>query len=188
VRIVSLRPEDVAVVQQVAGLLVDGFQEHEPDAFPDLESAFREVRRSFGDGRLSRVALDSGGVAVGWIGGIRQYRGRVWELHPLVVRPDRQGQGIGRALVADFEEQARERGALTIWLGTDDTDGQTSLAGVELYPDVLGHAARIRNVRRHPYEFYQRLGFVVVGLMPDANGRGKPDIYMAKRVTSEFAP
>lgn len=57
------------------------------------------------------------------------------------------------------------------------------MSGVELYPDVLGHATRIRNVRGHPYEFYQRLGFAVVGLMPDANGWGKPDIYMAKRVT-----
>jgi hypothetical protein len=31
---------------------------------------------------------------------------------------------------------------------------------------------------------YQKLGFVIVGVMPDANGPGKPDIYMAKRVSS----
>lgn len=182
-RIVDLRPEDDTVVRAVAGLLVDGFREHEPDAFPNLEAGLREVRKSFAEGRLSRVALDEAGVAVGWIGGIRQYRGRVWELHPLVVRPDRQGQGIGRALVADFEERVRERGGITIWLGTDDTDNQTSVSDVEVYPDVLGHAVRIRNLRGHPFEFYQKLGFFVVGLMPDANGWGKPDIYMAKRVT-----
>jgi aminoglycoside 6'-N-acetyltransferase I len=61
-------------------------------------------------------------------------------------------------------------------------DGRTSVGGVELYPDVLGHAKRIRNLGGHPYEFYEKLGFVVVGVLPDANGRGRPDIFMAKRV------
>ena len=29
---------------------------------------------------------------------------------------------------------------------------------------------------------YQKCGFVIVGVVPDANGPGKPDILMAKRV------
>ena len=61
----------------------------------------------------------------------------------------------------------------------------TTLSGVDLYPNVLAHLANIRNLRGHPYEFYQKLGFVLVGVMPDANGPGKPDIYMAKRVARE---
>ena len=32
----------------------------------------------------------------------------------------------------------------------------------------------------HPFLFYRRLGYVVTGIMPDANGPGKPDIYMSK--------
>jgi aminoglycoside 6'-N-acetyltransferase I len=182
VRIVDLRPGDAALVRQVAELLVEGFREHEPEAFPDMGVALAEVRRSFDQERLSRVAVATSGAALGWIGGIRHYRGRAWELHPLVVRPDRQRLGVGRALVRDLEERVHERGAITIWLGTDDVDAQTSHSGVDLYPDVLSHAARIRNLRGHPYEFYQKLGYVVVGVLPDANGRGRPDIFMAKRV------
>jgi aminoglycoside 6'-N-acetyltransferase I len=184
VTIVDLRPDAARLIREVAAILVAAFRESEPDAFPDLASGLDEVRQSVAPERLSRVALDEHGTAVGWIGGIPQYRGRVWELHPLVVRPDRQRQGVGRALVADLEVRVRERGGLTVWLGTDDVDARTSVSGIDLYPDVLGHAARIRNLRDHPYGFYEKLGFVVIGLMPDANGRGKPDIYMAKRVAA----
>jgi aminoglycoside 6'-N-acetyltransferase I len=42
------------------------------------------------------------------------------------------------------------------------------------------HIVSIRNLKRHPYEFYQKLGYVIVGVIPDANGPGKPDILMAK--------
>jgi aminoglycoside 6'-N-acetyltransferase I len=106
----------------------------------------------------------------------------VWQLDPLVVRPDSQGRGIGQALVADFEAQVRSRGGLTLWLGSDDVDGMTSLAGVDLFPHVLDYLARIRNLWRHPFEFYQKLGYAIVGALPDANGLGKPDIFLAKSV------
>jgi aminoglycoside 6'-N-acetyltransferase I len=122
---------------------------------------------------------------LGWVAGIKQYNGNVWELHPLVVRSDCRGKGIGRALVAELEDQVRERGGLTLWLGTDDEDNMTTLAGVNLYPNVFEHIARIKNLRGHPYEFYQKCGFVIVGVVPDANGLGKPDIYMAKPVRGE---
>jgi aminoglycoside 6'-N-acetyltransferase I len=88
----------------------------------------------------------------------------------------------GASLVDDFEEQVRLRGGLTIYLGTDDENDRTSLGGVDLYLDPLGAAARIQNLGRHPFEFYRKVGFVIVGVLPDANGYGKPDIFMAKRV------
>jgi aminoglycoside 6'-N-acetyltransferase I len=100
----------------------------------------------------------------------------------MVVRADRHGQGVGRALVADLEAQVRTRGGLTIMLGTDDEDGMTSLAGADLYTDLWQQIANIRNLKGHPYEFYQKCGFSIIGVIPDANGRGKPDILMAKRV------
>lgn len=173
--------DDVAMIDAVAALLVAGFAEHWPDAWPDHEAAVAEVRESLAPGRISRVAVDADGTVLGWIGGIHEYA-YVWELHPLVVRKDRQGQGVGRALVHELEARVRERDGLTLRVGTDDESNQTSLGGVDLYPDPLQHLAAIRNFQRHPYEFYQKLGFVLAGVIPDANGFGKPDIFLTKRV------
>lgn len=160
--------------------MVDGFAANWPGSWPDLASALDEVRESFGEGRISLVALDDAGAALGWIGGVSRYSGHVWELHPLVVAVGHQGGGIGRALVSALEERVRQRGGLTMMLGTDDVSGQTTLANVNLLPSVWEHIVRIRNLRRHPYEFYQKLGYAIIGAIPDANGLGKPDILMAK--------
>ena len=181
VSIADLDPGDEEAVRQAAVLLVEGFGNDWPDAWPDMDAALKEVRECCGEDRIIRVAVDEDGDVLGWIGGIPSYGGNVWELHPLVVRPDLQRRGIGRALVADLEERVRERGGLTLWLGTDDETGMTTLSGIDLYPNVLDHLANIQNLRGHPYTFYQRLGFSIIGAMPDANGPGKPDIYMAKR-------
>ena len=97
-RIRTLRAEDRKAVEQVASLLLEGFKEHHPTAWPDMESALKEVKESFGQDRLSRIAVDDSGAVLGWIGGIRQYDGNVWELHPLVVRASHQRTGIGRVL------------------------------------------------------------------------------------------
>jgi aminoglycoside 6'-N-acetyltransferase I len=89
--------------------------------------------------------------------------------------------------VEDLEARARGRGAHTLWLGTDDEDDMTTLSGVDLYDDLPGHLERIRDLKGHPYGFYQKCGFVIAGVVPDANGPGKPDILMAKRVTRELS-
>jgi aminoglycoside 6'-N-acetyltransferase I len=180
--ITNLNPTDEHLILQIAEMLVAGFAEHWPDAWPDLDSAVEEVRASFAAERISRVALDEQGNAIGWIGGIEQYDGNVWELHPLVVRQDQQRQGIGRALVMDLEACVRERGGLTLWLGTDDEQHLTSLGGADLYQNLWEQIANIKNLGGHPYEFYQKLGYAITGVMPDANGPGKPDIFMAKPI------
>jgi len=110
------------------------------------------------------------------------YGGRVWELHPLVVSGSHRRRGIGRALVEDLERLVAARGALTLWAGSDDENNETTLSGRDLYPDIPESIRTIRNLGDHPYEFYLRLGFRIAGVLPDANGRGKPDIFLAKRV------
>lgn len=182
IQIIDLTLENQSLIHQCAQLLVDGFTVMAPDGWPTLESGLEEVGECLEPGYICRVAVDESGAAVGWIGGRPAYNGNVWELHPLVVRPDQQRQGIGRALVQDLEVQVKARGGLTISLGTDDQNDLTSLGGVDLYPDPLAHLRQIRNLHGHPFEFYQKLGFVLIGVLPDANGFGKPDIFMAKRV------
>lgn len=93
-----------------------------------------------------------------------------------------QGQGVGRALIVDFEEQVRLRGGLTITLGSDDEDNMTSLSDVDLYENLWDQVKNIRNLKGHPFEFYQKLGYIITGVVIDANGLGKPDIIMSKRV------
>lgn len=181
-QIIDLTPDNTLAIQQTAQVLFEAFREHWPHAWPTLEDAVEEVRESFAEDRVSRVALDDDGNVLGWIGGICQYDGNVWELHPLAVSVTARGQGVARALVNDLEAVVKARGGITLWLGTDDEDNQTSLAGANLYPNVWEHITTIKNLRRHPFEFYQKLGFVIVGVLPDANGLGKPDIFMAKRV------
>jgi len=180
--IVSLLPKNNHLIQQAAQLLVDAFRGHWPDAWPTLEDGLKEVYEMLQTERICRVAVDEQGNLLGVIGGIPQYDGHVWELHPLAVQPNMQGKGIGRALVEDFEEHVRSKDGLTITLGTDDEDNMTSLSGVDLYESLWDKVKNIRNLKNHPFEFYQKMGYVITGVMPDANGVGKPDIPMSKRV------
>ncbi|MSP22717.1 MAG: GNAT family N-acetyltransferase [Dehalococcoidia bacterium] len=187
VTIADLGGTEEPAIDEAARLLVAASRDHSPTR-PDVTIALGEVRDSLELGRVSRIARDTRGRVVGWIGAIPQYDGHVWEVHPLAVLPECQRGGIGRALLADLERRAAEHGVTTLWLGADDEDGRTSLAGANSYPDPISALAAIANLDGHPFEFYQKCGFALAGMLPDANGLGKPDIFLAKRVTSEVRP
>lgn len=177
----SLRSQPSSVLEAAAEMLVFDFSE--PSGWKEIASAREEVATVLRDGFA--LGLMAEGRLAGWIGGLPQYGGRVWELHPLVVRKEERGRGFGRALVEAFESEAERRGALTATLGADDDTGMSSLAGVDLYDNLPGRLASLCDLgRRHPFGFYQKLGYTVTGVVPDANGRGKPDIFLSKRVGS----
>jgi aminoglycoside 6'-N-acetyltransferase I len=180
--IITLLPDNEYLVHPAAQLLVVAFQEHWPDAWPTIEEGLKEVHEMLEPERICRAAIDETGNLLGIIGGIPGYDGHVWELHPLAVQPSAHGRGIGHALVENFEEQVRRKGGLTITLGSDDEDAMTSLANVDLYENLWEKIRNIRNLKHHPFEFYQKMGYIITGVVPDANGIGKPDILMAKRV------
>jgi len=162
-------------------MIKDGFEGTGSD-YETLEGAKRPLEQLSGPGCIGRVAFSEVDSPIGLIGGLPCYHGHVFELHPLVVAVQMRGRGVGRALVADLEREASKRGASTLWLGSDDHNCRTSIGGFDLYPDVLAKLAVLRALRAHPFEFYRRVGFEVVGVLPDANGLGKPDIFMAKRL------
>jgi aminoglycoside 6'-N-acetyltransferase I len=166
--------------EQAAAILMAALA-HVPSAWHDMPAARDEVSSFTADpDRMAIAALD-GANLVGWIGSIRHSRS-AWELHPLVIDPAFQGRGCGTGLVKALEEQAHRAGICTIWLGTDDDFGGTNLFGADLYPDVLEHLRRLMPAGRHPYTFYRRLGYTVVGVLPDVDGFGRHDILMAKRI------
>ncbi|MEA2977501.1 MAG: aminoglycoside 6-N-acetyltransferase [Alphaproteobacteria bacterium] len=154
---------------------------HVPSAWRDMSEAHNEVATFFSDPERLAIAAIEGERLLGWIGAIR-HSAFGWELHPLVVDPSEHGRGCGTLLVRALEQKAKAENVCTLWLGTDDDFGGTNLFGENLYPDVLGWLQRLEPRTKHPYTFYRRLGYSVVGVLPDVDGIGKHDILMAKRI------
>ena len=177
VTIIALDPQNRRHRRQAAELLVENFA-----AWPAMEIARAEIGTLLAKNRVCLIAVDEKNNVVGLVGGLPDYDGNVWELHPLVVKKSEQGKGIGKRLVAAMERAAKARGALTMMLGTDDETGATSLSGCDLYENFWEKIRDIRNLKGHPYSFYEKCGYTITGVVPDANGSGRPDILMAKRL------
>ncbi|HEX9759612.1 MAG TPA: GNAT family N-acetyltransferase [Candidatus Acidoferrales bacterium] len=183
-RAVNLRDAAPQQRERAAEILVEAMKLF-PSAWKDMDSARAEVATFLGGDRLALLAIEGSqgaGQVAGWIGAIR-HSVHLWELHPLAVHPDEQGAGVGAFLIRALEEEARAAGVSTMWLGADDDFGGTNLFGEDLYPNVLDRLRQLAPLKSHPCWFYQRLGYTVVGVLPDATGPGKHDILMAKRIT-----
>lgn len=177
----DIKNEPSSVHRQAAVLLKEEFREMAPHAWPDDQAAMNEVKEALADDRICLGAFNNAGELIGWIGAIPQYS-HAWELHPLVVDSRYRGKGVGSALIQQLEKQLRQRKVVTLYLGSDDEMKMTSLSEKDLYPNLFNELKNIKNIKGHPFEFYERNGFKVVGVIPDANGIGKPDIFMAKRI------
>lgn len=143
--------------------------------------AEQEIRRMMKKARVAFAAIADQCV-IGIIGAIPQYGVTGWELHPLAVLKEYQRHGVGSALMEALEQEVAGRGGVMLYLGSDDETGTTSLYGVDLYDDTFEKIKYIQNINGHPYPFYEKMGYKIVGVFPDANGMGKPDIWMAKRI------
>jgi aminoglycoside 6'-N-acetyltransferase I len=171
--------DDASLRRQAAELLVEAFPYN--NGWSTLAGAIEEVDESILPTHRTIAALDGNQLA-GWVGARPSYRGRVWELHPLVVRAGLRGRGIGRALVDELDRTVAAAGGLTMIVGVDDDVGVTSLGGVDLYPAPLDHLRALTAPPEHPLGFYLRMGFVMSGVIPDANGFGLPDFTVSRRI------
>ncbi len=100
----------------------------------------------------------------------------------MVVASTHRKQQIGTRLVSYLEKEVASYGGLVIYLGTDDVEGQTNLVETDLFEDTFAKLQEIKNINHHPYTFYEKLGYQIIGVIPDANGWNQPDIWLAKRV------
>jgi aminoglycoside 6'-N-acetyltransferase I len=184
--IVTMGSLDEGRIVEVCELLVRSFRDLSPTWVPTVDAAHATVVvEALEPGMLSRVLLIDDRV-VGWVGARHDY-GSVWELHPLVVDEAMRGRGYGRALVNDVEGLAAGNGALTMMLGTSDEVGRTTLSGQDLFLDLMTALRDLKPTGAHPLGFWQRVGYTVVGVVPDAEGPGKPTILLAKRIRSDHS-
>ena len=173
--LILLTKEKENELKACAQILMESFA-HAWNTEKEAEETLRETLES---GVLIAVRREK--KAAGFVGAHPEYPFG-WELHPLAVAPGARGMGLGSLLVARIEREAERAGALVMYLGTDDEDGLTSLSEGDLFENTLEKMKEIRNRAGHPYEFYQKCGYQIVGVLPDVNGPGKPDIFMAKRL------
>ncbi len=178
-KIINMAKANERQIEQAAQILTDSI----PAGWPTFSDAMKEIEERLIPENTLLVAIENDEV-IGW-GGILApvYNGNVFELHPLAVRKDRRNKGVGRALVTALEDEARKQGGLTIYAGADDEngDGETSFANVDLY-DNLPEKIRSFQPGVHQSGFYLKLGYKIIGVMPNANGIGKPDIFFGKRL------
>jgi aminoglycoside 6'-N-acetyltransferase I len=183
VKIVDLSPSDKELIDSLAILSVRAGRAHAPDWLRTVQDAHEVIEEALQPDKACRALLDDG-KPLGWVAAGPAW-GRVWELHPLLVDPDHQRRGYGRLLADDIERFAADAGALTMQLSTSDTTGATTLSGVDLYADPAGALSRIGVVDEragHAFQFWCKLGYTVVGVLPDAEGPGMPSISLAKRL------
>ena len=154
-------------------MLLEGFRDRWPDAWPDLATWPPRWRSRWA--KTASASWLSSRCPAGWIGAIQTYdtpgsctpswsRGFRGRDRRALVERSRIGSPIGRR---DDLSRDRRSGRFDHGLGID------------LYPDPL---RTCQDRGRPSVQFYRKLGYALVGIIPDANGPGQPDILMAKRI------
>jgi GNAT superfamily N-acetyltransferase len=122
-RAVGARRAEVADADAIGRLLHDFNREFDEPA-PEPAWLAERARRMIDEGEMTVLLVGSGpdGLAV------LRFRPAIWSeglecyLAELYVRPERRGEGLGRALMEAAIDLARSEGADTMDLGTGDDD------------------------------------------------------------------
>jgi aminoglycoside 6'-N-acetyltransferase I len=173
--------ESEETMREAALMLHESFTELGIHAWPDFGSAMNEVKECIEPAHIC-IGIKARGKLAGWAGARKLYD-QTWELHPCVIKKEYRNRGMGKILIAELESEARFRGVIGLVLGTDDETGATSISQIDLDGDnIFTELAAIKNLKNHPYEFYQKCGYRIIGAIPNASGPRKPDIWMWKDI------
>jgi putative acetyltransferase len=110
----EVRPEQPADRDDVLGVIAAAFEDHGEQV--------ADIWASLGHHRRAGLVAEQGGHVLGHVGlsrawvDARRSLVEVWVLSPLSVVPDRQGQGIGTALLASAVGTARDSGVPALFL------------------------------------------------------------------------
>jgi aminoglycoside 6'-N-acetyltransferase I len=173
--------ESKEIMEQAAKILLETFPE--ANMWPDLdeEKALEIVEESISDENIS-IGIKINNQLIGWVGLLPMYE-KTWELHPMALLPKFQGKGYGKILLNELEKIAQEKGIIGIFAGSDDETNKTSLSEKEITGDnIFEEIKNIINHKNHPYEFYVKCGYSIIGIVPNANGKNKPDILLWKNI------
>jgi len=156
------------------------------DAFPERYSkstAKDEILRLLrGENHIFMVLEED--EVIGFAGSMRHRYPVAHELYPMVIRVDKRYKGVGKRLLDIIEHRLKDMGVVTLYFGTDIEGCRSSLSGEDLYENFFEKLENIDAIS-HPFLFYRKQGYSVVGAIPDALDHGHPDIIMAKRLTEK---
>jgi aminoglycoside 6'-N-acetyltransferase I len=173
--------ESAETMEQAANILLETFLK--ADMWPTINEreAFDTVNECIANENIC-IGIKINSRLIGWTG-LRPMYEKTWELHPLAIIPEFQKQGYGKILMNEMEEIARKKGIIGIIAGSDDETNKTSLSEKEITGEnIFEEIKNIKNYREHPYGFYQKCGFTIIGIIPNANGLKKPDIWLWKDI------
>jgi len=173
--------ESEKIKEQAVKILLETFSE--ANMWPDLneKEALDTVNECI-TGENIALGIKINDKLIGWIG-LRPMYEKTWELHPLAIKPEFQGKNYGKVLLLELEKIAQEKGIIGIVAGSDDDANKTSLSEKELTGEnILDEIKNIKNYKNHPFEFYKKCGYSIIGVIPNASGPRKPDIWLWKDI------
>ncbi len=172
--------EDSSHVDAAAHILVAAFKDRSP-AWPTFAAGHATVSEFVDSPHISYGAfLDN--ELIGWVGATPSYNGQSWEIQLLGVSPQWQRRGIATSLLKLLSEAVQRNGGHTLFVWCDDESESTTIGGKDIFTTPLEAIQAHVSGPRHAGGFYEQFGFVRCGILPNANGLGKPDILYAMAI------
>jgi len=174
--------ESEETIKQAAELLYITFSEINGNLWLKNEKdAFIEVKECIKGSNIC-IGIKLENKLIGWVG-LRSMYEKTWELHPMVIKKEFQGKKYGQKLLNELENIAYKNGIIGIVTGSDDETNSTSLSDKEINGENIFEEIKcIKNYKNHPFEFYKKCGYNITGIIPNANGQNKPDIWLWKDI------